>query len=51
MVQSGGVLILTSHRILWHARGEARALQAQLSLVAQARKSRNIFKPSKCVGE
>lgn len=45
----GGLVILTSHRIIWHAPGQGRALQAHLSAVAQARKSRNPFKPSKCV--
>lgn len=49
MVHPGGVVILTSHRIIWHARAEGRAFQAKLSMVAQARKSRNPFKPSKCV--
>lgn len=49
VVHPGGVVILTSHRIIWHARAEGRAFQANLSMVAQARKSRNPFKPSTCV--
>ena len=55
VVYAGGVVILTSHRIIWHSReggqgqGQGRAFQAHLSVVASARKSRNPFKPSKCV--
>lgn len=46
MVHAQGLVVLTSHRILWHSREEGRALQAHLSHVAQVRKSRNPFKSS-----
>lgn len=46
VVHQGGVVILTSHRIIWHCQTQSRALQGHLSKVADARKSRNFFKPS-----
>ncbi len=46
VVHQGGVVILTSHRIIWHCPTQARAYQGHLSKVAAARKSRNFFKPS-----
>lgn len=49
MVHALGLVILTSHRIIWHSREEARALQAHLGQVAHVRKSRNFFKSSRCV--
>ena len=49
VVYQGGLVILTSHRIIWHSRSESRAFHGHLSLVGNARKSFNLFKPSKWV--
>lgn len=46
VVHQGGMVILTSHRIIWHCQTQSRAYQGHLSKVADARKSRNFFKPS-----
>jgi ESCRT-II complex subunit VPS36 len=46
VVHQGGMVILTSHRIIWHCHTQSRAYQGHLSKVADARKSRNFFKPS-----
>ena len=46
VVHQGGVVILTSHRIIWHCQTQPRAYHGHLSKVADARKSRNFFKPS-----
>lgn len=46
VVHKGGMVILTSHRIIWHCQTQSRAYHGHLSKVVDARKSRNIFKPS-----
>lgn len=45
VVYRRGVVTLTSHRIIWCS--ESHAVEGHLSLVVAARKSRNIFKPSR----
>lgn len=47
VVYARGVVTLTSHRIIWST--ETHAVEGHLSLVVAARKSRNIFKPSRYV--
>ncbi|EWM22448.1 vacuolar protein-sorting-associated protein 36 [Nannochloropsis gaditana] len=46
IVHRDGIVLLTSHRIIWHCQSQSRALHGHLSRVAEARTSRNIFKPS-----
>jgi len=46
VVHTGGLVILTSHRIIWHCQTQSRAYHGHLSKVVDARKSHNIFKPS-----